>query len=97
MPMRPLLALVIAVAAAPASAAGDAEAGRGLAQRWCVACHGGSDAAPPLDEAVNRPGRTPGTLEAWLSDPHPPMPNLSLSRREIADLLAYLGTLRKDR
>jgi mono/diheme cytochrome c family protein len=91
-------ALVLAfIVAAPALAAGDPEAGRALARQWCAGCHGASDAVPPLDEAVNRPGRTPGTLEAWLADPHPPMPNLSLSRREINDLVAFLGTLQRGR
>ncbi|NJO37736.1 MAG: hypothetical protein HC871_09095 [Rhizobiales bacterium] len=34
-----------------------------------------------------------GDLKAWLADPHPPMPNLSLSRLEIDDLLAYIESL----
>jgi mono/diheme cytochrome c family protein len=93
--VRLALAVAFAIAATPALAAGDADSGRALAQRWCRGCHGASDAVPPLAEAVNRPGRTPGTLQAWLADPHPPMPNLSLTRAEIADLVAYLETLRK--
>jgi mono/diheme cytochrome c family protein len=92
-----LLALAPLALAPPARAAGDAGEGRALAQRWCVSCHGGSDAAPPLETIANRPDRTPGTLRAWLTDTHPPMPDLALSRREIDDLLAHLETLRKAR
>jgi len=33
-------------------------------------------------------------LAAFLANPHPPMPNLSLSRRDIQDLLAYIATLK---
>jgi cytochrome c len=82
-----------------AFAAGNAEAGRALAERSCVSCHTSaksnvaSDSAPPLAELMRRAGRTPGTLRAWLSDPHPPMPNLSLTRTEIDNLVAYLTTL----
>lgn len=95
-----MLILVLAAlvfTAGPALAAGDADAGLVIAQRWCVACHGSSDAVPTLREAVNRPDRDAGTLEAWLTAPHPPMPDLALSRREIDDLVAYLGTLKEGR
>ncbi len=93
--------LAALVAAAPVQAAGDAAAGHALAQRWCTSCHvvdsatAGSDAAPAFSAIVNRAKRTPGTLRAWLAAPHPPMPNLSLSRREVDDIVAYLDSLRK--
>ena len=83
----------------PALAAGNAETGRVLAQYWCNSCHAGaksttaSDSAPPLATAVRRSGRTPEMLRTWLADPHGRMPNLSLTRREIDDLVAYLVSL----
>lgn len=93
-----LAAALSAGAAAPATAAGDPARGRTLAQAWCTGCHavesGGSDTAAPLQTAANRAGRTQSYLFAWLSDPHPPMPQLNLSRQEIADIIAYLDTLR---
>ena len=32
-------------------------------------------------------------LKGFLADPHPKMPNMSLSRSEIADIVAYIKTL----
>ena len=82
-----------------AYAAGDATSGRALAHAWCTGCHAaemrGTDVAPSLETIANRSDRTEAYLFVWLTDPHPPMPQLSLSRREIADLIAYLVTLRR--
>jgi mono/diheme cytochrome c family protein len=36
----------------------------------------------------------PGQLRAFLSHPHPPMPDLALTRAEIDDLIAYIETLK---
>lgn len=94
--MLEVLTAAFVLIAAPALA-GDPVEGRAIAQRWCSSCHGASDAAPPLETAVNRGDRTTATLHAWLTDPHPPMPNLALSRAEIDNLVAYLETLRKKR
>jgi mono/diheme cytochrome c family protein len=96
-----LAAALLLVAAGQASAAGDPGSGERIAERWCSGCHavtaGGSDAAPPFTEIVRRPDRSPSFLHAWLSDPHPPMPRLDLSRQEIADVIAYLSTLAERR
>lgn len=85
----------------PASAA-NAEAGKRLTERWCVSCHSPSSrsrtsdvAAPSFNAVVNRRKRTESQLRAWLSDPHPPMPQLNLTRDEIDDIVAYLEELRK--
>jgi mono/diheme cytochrome c family protein len=40
--------------------------------------------------------RTADEIRGWLADPHPPMPNLNLSRQEIDDILAYLESLTGD-
>jgi mono/diheme cytochrome c family protein len=92
--MFEVLIAAFVLVAAPTEA-GDPVEGRAIAQRWCSSCHGASDAAPPLEIAVNRSDRRTDTLRAWLTDPHPPMPNLALSRADIDDLVAYLETLRK--
>lgn len=80
-----------------AFAAGDAAAGAQIAERWCTSCHAagaaGSDAAPPFIEIVKRPGRSDDYFYVWLTDPHPPMPRLDLSRQEIGNLIAYLRGL----
>ena len=92
------LALVCAAISAPA-AAGDANAGLGLARQWCVNCHvidrsgGGSDAAPPFAAIASDPDKDPAHLRTWLSTPHTQMPAMPLSRRDIDDLVAYITSL----
>ena len=83
---------------AAADAAGDAEAGHRLAKQWCNTCHvveesgSGQDTAPPFPIiAANRKERS--WVRAWLVAPHPPMPNLNLTRQEIDDVVAYLDRL----
>ena len=49
-----------------------------------------SDAAPPFPAIGRDPTSTPEKLHAWLANPHPPMPNLMLSRQQEDDILAYI-------
>lgn len=95
-----VLAGGLLVASAPASS-GDADSGRVLARSWCAYCHiveegqaQASDIAPPFAQIANDPKKTKLGLEAWLADPHPPMPNLNLSQDQIDDLIAYIETLK---
>ncbi len=80
----------------------DAESGKRLATQWCSKCHlvgpdgVATDAAPAFEDIANDPARTNDRLRTWLADPHPPMPDLSLSRDEIEAILAYLDTLRAE-
>lgn len=89
-------------AAGATEPAGDAAAGERLAREWCASCHyvgsgaAASDAAPAFAEIANDSEATPEGWRNWLMDPHPPMPNLALSRQEIDAILAYLQSL-KDR
>ena len=95
-------AVVGAGIAAPArcETAGDAIAGRAIAERWCVGCHlidgavETSDAAVPLAALARRPRYESNALAAFLTVPHGGMPDLSLTQREIADLIAFVETLR---
>jgi mono/diheme cytochrome c family protein len=95
-----LSAAVAATLSSPAVAAGDASSGQVLAQTWCTGCHivgpaaTGGDTAPPFAAIANRSNLSPGALRAWLTEPHPPMPNLDLSRQQIDDITAYLDSLR---
>lgn len=96
-------ALIAATASAlisPASAADAANAVNGgrLAQRWCASCHVvASDQRRPTDEATpfssiaRQGGFNEERLAFFLLDPHPKMPNMSLSRSEAADLAAYIA------
>lgn len=33
-------------------------------------------------------------LAGFITNPHPPMPNMGLSRQDIADVLAFIATLK---
>ena len=100
---RILFALALAApAVAPAIvSAEDAERGKALSLRWCVACHvveeetPGGDAGPAFASVVNQLGRSDDELRVWLSEPHPPMPDLNLSSIEIDDIIAYIASLRE--
>lgn len=90
---------MLSLGAGAASAQGDPEVGRALALQWCTSCHvvdlegHGTDAAPPLPWLVQEELRTPDELRGWLAAPHPPMPDLALTRQEIEDVVAYLASL----
>jgi mono/diheme cytochrome c family protein len=82
----------------PAMAA-NAQQGEVLAKRWCAACHlvskdqtQGSTQAPPFSAIAHRPGFEAAQVALFLLDPHPKMPNMSLSRTEAVDLAAYIAT-----
>jgi mono/diheme cytochrome c family protein len=89
------------LAAGPAAAAGDARNGRQIAQRWCASCHvvspeqrAGSPDVPSFQSIAQREDFTEALLTAFLSNSHPRMPDMSLARREISDLVAYIRSLR---
>lgn len=94
-------AVIIALFAtsSTASAAGSAVAGKRLAQQWCVSCHQiepngpAKDSAPPFASLGVQKGKDPGWIRAWLTDPHPPMKGINLSRQQIDDVVAYLQSL----
>lgn len=93
-----ILALVVGQAV-PAFAAGDARDGHALARQWCSECHvvdddqtRGSADVPPFAAIARSESLTPEGLAAFLANPHPVMPNLSLSRAEIA----YIEALKRD-
>lgn len=95
------LALLLA-ALMPLAAHADAANGERLARQWCANCHviGGSAASgatvpqgPPSFHTIAE-HLDPGALRAFLSHPHKPMPDLSLTRAEIDDLIAYIETLK---
>jgi mono/diheme cytochrome c family protein len=75
--------------------------GKALADKLCVACHAvdgpsptGNSDIPSFKAAANREGQTAETLSNWLVSPHPPMPNLHLTREEIRDIGGYVLSLR---
>jgi mono/diheme cytochrome c family protein len=100
--MRPFSIAVFGLALAASGSASaivaDVAQGERIAKRWCAACHivandqtqASADVAPFADAARHK---TNAELAAFLTDPHPKMPDMSLTREEIADLVAYMRSL----
>lgn len=94
-------ALGLMLTAGPCHAAdrpADEAAGRRLTQDLCMSCHavgptgGGTDMAPPLPAVAA--ARDDDSLRYFLAAPHGAMPPVSLTRQQIADIVAYLASLR---
>jgi mono/diheme cytochrome c family protein len=91
-------AALFPVVAAPALA-GDAKKGAVISQRWCSSCHvvdqaqasAVADAPSFFDIAMRRTNRT--QIANFLVAPHPPMPDMHLSRKEIDDIVTYIRSL----
>jgi cytochrome c len=97
---RLLLILALPLAASNPAHAGAARGGQ-LAHQWCANCHvvdGNASRAvpqgPPSFREVAHSGMTADQLRAFLSHPRGAMPDLSLTRAEIDDLIGYISTLR---
>jgi mono/diheme cytochrome c family protein len=94
--------LISAVPALAQTPSGNAEAGKAIALRSCANCHlvadqqprPGTDGVPTFAAIARNPKLTGDNLSTFLQAPHPPMPDLALTRREIADLAAYIATLK---
>jgi hypothetical protein len=83
----------------------DIDKGRELARTLCTTCHLIGEPTehpvpadvPSFRSIANRPGQTLDHLGNWLTEPHPPMPNLNLTRLEIRDLAGYIFSLREEK
>ena len=104
--MRKILSLAAITLSLQASAAlatdPSADPGHGevVVKRWCADCHmvaegqKTSTEAPPFSSIARRPDFDPRRIALFLLDPHPKMPNMHLSREDVADIAAYLATLK---
>lgn len=95
---------VIATAASQSAGAQNLTNGERIAKSWCAACHrispnapisGANDAAPSFSSIARMGSTTEASLAAFLSTSHARMPDYSLTRGEIADVSAYILSLRK--
>ncbi|MFG1288692.1 c-type cytochrome [Xanthobacter versatilis] len=103
--LLPAAAFAVLLVSGPVAAAGagDPEAGRVLATSLCATCH--VVGAQPQSAASDAPSffaiaaRVGGVSADWLvlrlANPHPQMPQVSLTRADTADLAAYIANLRK--
>jgi mono/diheme cytochrome c family protein len=96
-----LLALSMSALAQQVPGTPDKDRGQALAERLCTNCHlVGVDQAhanvdvPSFAEIANRPGQTSGTIIGHIILPKHPMPQIPLERDELADLAAYILSLR---
>jgi len=102
---RIVAAAALALVALPAAAqeSGDQVAGHDLAVRWCSSCHvvdpaqqhQGSDAVPTFAAIATMKSTTAASLMVFLATPHARMPDYTLSRDDIANVSAYILSLRK--
>lgn len=95
-------ACLLAVGAGAAEAAEDALAGEIIARQWCAECHVVADDqatasadVPTFRSIAGNYDFDARSLSAFLANPHPRMPQMSLTREEIADLVAYIDSLRR--
>jgi mono/diheme cytochrome c family protein len=78
----------------------DAANGERLARQWCASCHvvasdqkqANAD-VPAFSTIARRSGFSRDRLAFFLLDPHPKMPNMSLTRNEATDLADYITSL----
>lgn len=98
--MRALaIAVLVSASLARPAYAGDAELGHQLAERWCTSCHAvdpgqvGQTNVPSFAAIAAQHGGDGRWVRAWLMTPHPSMPDMSLTRIEIDNVVAYLGSL----
>lgn len=102
------LALPLGIAEAfaqPVTSAPDPEYGKKLAGNLCSNCHliGTGEQQqvnadiPSFPEIANKEGQTAGSIMAHIVLPKHPMPTIPLTQGELADLAAYILTLREPR
>jgi mono/diheme cytochrome c family protein len=83
----------------------DAVTGQEIASKLCSGCHivgrEAANASVPADvptfvEIANKPDQTAEAIAGRIVIPHPPMPQIELTREEIGDVATYIMSLRKE-
>ena len=75
--------------------------GKALADRWCKSCHlvepgqetAPADMPPPFAALAKEIGTREAEYRGFLQVPHTPMTEISLSRENIEDVIAYLRSM----
>ena len=101
--LLPLLATAPAYGA-PVTNAPNSQHGKELAARLCSNCHliGTSEQqqanadVPSFHEIANKEGQSAGAIMAHIMLPKHPMPTIPLTKSELADLSAYILSLRQE-
>lgn len=99
-----ILGLILLLPAGVAQAAGDVEEGRKVAEQWCARCHvvgtakpyGGIDSTPTfflMSEKLDDYRQRVQTFKQ--RRPHKALDFDEVSREDLENLLAYIGTLER--
>lgn len=97
------LALLAGIESAAAQEQGDPKRGLSYAEKACTECHGvlaDDEISPNLDAptfhaVANTPGMTQTALSVWFQSPHPSMPNLIVPPEDLANVVAYILSLKE--
>ncbi len=89
-------------AGAPLPGQPDPQSGKALAEKLCTNCHLVGSAqqehavvdVPSFHEIANQQAQTEGEIIAHIMLPKHPMPQIPLTKSELADLAAYIMSLR---
>jgi mono/diheme cytochrome c family protein len=99
---RLIMGITLAGALASTEAvAQSAQRGHEAAMQWCGSCHivsgqvRANDMVPSFDTIANQPNYTDDRLRGIISNPHPPMPPLQITRSDIESFVLYFRTLRR--
>jgi mono/diheme cytochrome c family protein len=105
-----LVAIAVLVGSLPALAAAvgdqiDVSRGEALARSWCAECHAvgrGQQESPrkgvPSFTTVARQLlNSEAAVHAFLTTPHPSMPNIKLTRDQLGDIADYILSLKEAR
>ena len=98
--------VALLTAVGPSRAAGDAmdtRRGEELARAWCSECHQVERDRlsqpiwdiPSFTSVARAPATTESALRAFLSSPHPSMPNIKLTPADTDEIVAYILSLRQ--
>ncbi len=98
-----LLLLSVPLALAGVTSKPDPVQGKALAEKLCTNCHLVGSAqqqqpanadVPSFPEIANLEGQSAGAITARIMLPKHPMPTIPLTKAELADLAAYILSLR---
>ena len=97
-------AMMLAMASGAVAQEADVEAGAAYAEQVCAACHAvlANEQISPLAQAptfqsvADTPGMTEMALTVWLQSSHPTMPNIVLKPDDLRNVVAYIGSLKKE-
>jgi mono/diheme cytochrome c family protein len=95
------LAAAFATAVVVTGVSADPIAGKDLAEKWCVECHGirADRLSPNLDaptfpQLAAEPSITEYSLRALLRSPHETMPHITFTPEQMDDVIDYIMSLK---